>query len=345
MVDVLPLLACPRDRGRLRSGGLGLACPMGHEFPVVDGVPVLLLEEDTPTIGVATASLSAARRSASGEIPEDPWFTSTLGISEAEKLALLTQAGCGRSPIDPVARFLVAATNGILYQDLVGEIPEYPVPELRLPAGEGRLFLDIGCSWGRWSIAAARQGYRVVGIDPSLGAVMAARRITQTLGLDAVFVVGDARRLPFFDGLFDVAFSYSVLQHFSKSDALGALGEVSRVLGAGGRSLVQMANRFGIRCLYHQARRSFRQAREFEVRYWASGELQASFEAQIGPSHLSVDCFFGIGLQASDAHLMSGTRKRVLRLSELLRSISARHRWLLKVADSLYVDSTKIVGP
>ena len=51
--------------------------------------------------------------------------------------------------------------------------------ELLLDLPRGPL-LDIGCSWGRWSLAAARKGYSVVGIDPSLGAVMAARRIKIT---------------------------------------------------------------------------------------------------------------------------------------------------------------------
>ena len=40
----------------------------------------------------------------------------------------------------------------------------------------GSRLLDLGSSWGRWSIAAARKGYSVVGLDPSLGAVLAARR-------------------------------------------------------------------------------------------------------------------------------------------------------------------------
>ena len=39
----------------------------------------------------------------------------------------------------------------------------------------GTRLLDIGCSWGRWSLAAAARGYDAVGIDPSLGAIMAAR--------------------------------------------------------------------------------------------------------------------------------------------------------------------------
>src|SRR2546421_318531 len=114
-------LVCPRDHQVLREVDSQLVCPAAHRYPVVDGVPVMLL----------------------------------------------------------------------------GELDSYPIPELRLPAGDGRRLIDVGCSWGRWSIAAARKGYRVVGIDPSLGAIIAARRVSESLGLPIRYVVGDARYLPF----------------------------------------------------------------------------------------------------------------------------------------------------
>ena len=89
----------------------------------------------------------------------------------------------------------------------------------RSRAANGELLLDIGCNWGRWTIAAAQRGYRPIGIDPSFEAIVAARRIARQLGVDdARYVVADARKLPFADGTFDVVFSYGVLQHFSKSD-------------------------------------------------------------------------------------------------------------------------------
>ena len=341
MIDLISILACPRDNCPLTPSGTGLVCREGHAYPVVDGIPVLLVEEDEPTIGVAAASLDCARRIAAGEARQDPWFTSTLGISDAERFELLSQASRSESAIDPAARFLVAATNGILYRDLVGKIESYPIPELRLPAGDGKRLLDVGCSWGRWSVAAARKGYCPVGLDPSLGAVLAAQRIVRDLGLEAQFVVGDARRLPFLDGRFEMVFSYSVLQHFAQADAETSLREVGRVLGTGGRSLIQMANRFGLRCLYHQARRGFRDARGFEVRYWSPRGLLEVFEREIGPSELSVDCFFGLGLQSSDKELMSSGSRRILRASESLRSLSARHRWLVDLADSLYIASSR----
>ncbi|MEO8276030.1 MAG: methyltransferase domain-containing protein [Thermoanaerobaculia bacterium] len=341
MEDLISILACPRDRGALRREGSHLVCAAGHEYPVVEGVPVLLVEEDEPTIGIASASIGCARRSAAGKSPSDPWFTATLGISEAERSELLEQAAGGDMAIDPAARFLVAATNGILYRDLVGTLTQYPIPELRLPAGGGRRLLDIGCSWGRWSIAAARKGYRPVGIDPSLGAVLAAQRITQGLGLEAQFVVGDARRLPFTTGPFAAVFSYSVLQHFDPAVAATSLREVGRVLAPGGLSLIQMANGYGLRSLYHQARRGFRSPKDFEVRYWAPRELLEVFQQEIGRSQLSVDGFFGLGLQASDRSLMSAGRRRILAVSEAFRAASARFPWMLSAADSLYVESMR----
>ena len=81
----------------------------------------------------------------------------------------------------------VGATNGILYKDAIGKLDHYPIPVLRMPPGAGRRLLDIGCNWGRWSIAAARLGYRPIGIDPSLGAVLAAKRVSEKLGLDVQF--------------------------------------------------------------------------------------------------------------------------------------------------------------
>jgi ubiquinone/menaquinone biosynthesis C-methylase UbiE len=110
-----------------------------------------------------------------------------------------------------------------------------------------------GCNWGRWSIAAARKGYRVVGIDPSLGGVLAARRAAKSLSIEADFIVADARHLPFKDVSLDNVFSYSVIQHLSKPDALKSFAEIARILKPSGKSLIQMPNAFGIRNLYHQA--------------------------------------------------------------------------------------------
>ena len=70
-----------------------------------------------------------------------------------------------------------------------------------------------------------------------------------------------------------------------------------------------MPNKYGVRCLYHQARRRFREPRDFEVRYWTLADLAAKFEEKLGPAEISVDCFFGLGLQASDAPMLPSSKR------------------------------------
>src|SRR5262249_51760405 len=218
------------------------------------GVPVLLLAEIEQTIWVAKKSIERAR-GRNGADDGDPYFTDTLGLTDEQRVEVKEKLSrLDHEPIDPVVNALVVATSGNLYREVRGHLTTYPIPELRLPGGSGH-FLDVGCNWGRWCIAAARKGYQVVGIDPSLGAELAARRVSQRLGLDVSFVVADARFLPFAAASYDVVFSYSVLQHLSKADAAAALREVARTLAPGGCSLIQMPNVFGIRSLYHQLNR------------------------------------------------------------------------------------------
>jgi len=337
-LQLLGMLVCPRDRLRLELDGGMLGCAKGHRYPVVDGIPVLLLNEVSQTIGIAKTTLMAASNP-TNEI--DSCYVETLGLSQEEKEGIRQKLRSGAFGMDPVVQYLVGATSGRLYRYLIGKLDAYPIPELRLPDGSAKLFLDVGCSWGRWCVAAARKGYISIGIDPSLGAVLAARRAAKRLGLTANFVVGDARYLPFETRSFDVVFSYSVLQHFSKADAKLALGEVQRVLKNDGTSLVQMPNRFGIRNVCNCGRRMFREPRSFEVRYWAPGELKEVFTQLVGQTSLSVDGYFGLGIQAADAHLLPMRFRAVVILSELLRKLSNKRSWMCWFADSVYVTSRR----
>lgn len=303
----------------------------------------MLTDDQDETLWVASASLAAARRAANGDlasIGSAKWFAETLGLSEADRQAV-SRESAESSVIDPVVQYMLRATCGILYGPLIGRLKSYPIPELRLPEGQGRRLLDVGCNWGRWSLAAARKGYDVVGLDPSLGAVLAAARVARQLGLSAHFVVGDARCMPFPDGAFGTVFSYSVLQHFSRADAGSTLNEIGRVLGKGGNSLIQMANRFGIRSFYHLFRRRFTDGTGFDVRYWTPSELKREFATRIGPSRLAVDGYFGLGIQGSDRHLMPPSHRLVIDLSQVLRRVSRVLPWITFAADSLYVSSTR----
>jgi SAM-dependent methyltransferase/uncharacterized protein YbaR (Trm112 family) len=316
----LDLLVCPRDKQDLRDEGTHLVCDQGHRYAVIEDVPILLVSEAEQTHIEGTRALAVAE---SGDASSLPRFN------------------VGAGEIDPFVRNAIGATNGGFYQHLVGNLKEYPIPRLRLPAGENKLFLEVGCNWGRWCIAAARQGYQPVGVDPSLKSIRAARRVAKQLGIAATYVVADGRYLPFRDHSFDQVFSYSVLQHLSKENALITLAEIRRALRSGGNALVQMPNVFGVRCLYHQIRRRFREGRDFEVRYWRPAELLSAFTKTIGPSKVSVDGYFSLNVQPSDLHLLPVRYRALVHASESLRWMSNRVPVLTKVADSLYVDANR----
>src|SRR5271170_1154160 len=298
---LLELLVCPRDHQVLQEEDRHLFCPRGHRYPIVEGIPILLLSETPQTHVEGTRSLQLG---ASGDAIPTP-------LSDPP-----------RGEIDPFVQNVIAATNGLLYIRLVGRLTDYPIPYLRLPPGDGKLFLEIGCNWGRWCVAAARMGYRPVGIDPSLKGIRAARQVARQLGIQAHYVVADGRYLPFADGTFDQVFSYSVLQHLSKENARLALQEVARTLHSGGGFLVQMPNCFGIRCLYHQGRRGFREGRDFDVRYWTPRELVSTFRAAFGSARIGVDGFFSLNAQISDINLLPWKHRPVVYASEALRKIS-----------------------
>jgi SAM-dependent methyltransferase len=243
--------------------------------------------------------------------------------------------------VDPVVNYLVLATNGIAYESMLGKLEHYPIPFLSLKAQPGAHFLDIGCSWGRWCVSAARLGYHAYGIDPSLGAVLAAKRVFKQFGLCGQFACGDGRAIPFPNNSFDVVHCYSVLQHFSDADADATWSEIGRVLRPGGIALVQMANAIGVRSLYHLVRRGFRRAAEFDVRYRLPTRLMAFGERHVGPTELIVDCFGGLGLQTADRELYRWPARCALSCSEFLKSMVRILPPMKILADSLFVKSIK----
>jgi SAM-dependent methyltransferase len=221
-------------------------------------------------------------------------------------------------------------------------LTKYPIPAFPLkPSEAGDTLLDVGCSWGRWSVAAAREGFSVVGVDPSLGAVMAARRVAKELNFDIKYLVADARFLPFCDNHFKNVYSYSVLQHLNKDHARQAIAQIGRVLEPGGVAKIQMANKWGLRSLQHQAQRKFRDPEGFEVRYWTVSELKAIFSGLIGRAHIAADCYFGLGWQWSDFGYVSGKHKVILVGSELLRRLSQVVSPVRMLADSVFCTATK----
>ena len=344
-VELLKILRCPHDFSVLDPHGEDrLNCQKNHAFPVIEGIPVLLRSDQPETLWVAGASWKSANNWMEGLDRSDPRFVSTLGVSDKLRasisLALKRKSECA---VDPVISHLVLATSGYLYEKLIGKLDSTPIPHLRMERGDGKTLLDVGSNWGRWTMAAAMSGYRVVGLDPSIGALLTAKRLAEKLGLRCWFVCADGRFLPFVDQSFSRVFSYSVLQHFAETDTILCLRDVGRVLEKGGISLVQMPNHYGVRGFYHRWRRGFRPAAGFEVRYWKPKDLVRVFRQTIGASKLSVDGFLGLGIQASDYRIVPLKSKIVILTSEILRHLAKIFPPLKFAADSLYVSSVSMI--
>ncbi len=319
MIDpwLLEHLVCPRCRARvvLREGWL--VCREAHRYPVVDDIPVMVL----------------------GDVEQTHW-----AIDHALEHYQDSDADLPTLPadqVDPVVQEAISATGGNLYRHLIGKLPRYPIPAIPFDGPAGSAFLDVGCHWGRWCVSASRKGWRVIGVDPYLPGVRAAKRVAAQLNVKADFVVADGRYLPFDTSTFDIVHSYSVLQHFSESDVALCAREIGRVLRPEGRSHIQMAQRFGILNVLQQARRRFRAPRLFQVRYWPLVALRAVFTEAVGPTTLSVDGFFSINAQSADLDLLRPAHRGLVHASGFLRRLAARLPWLIRGADSVYVNSQK----
>ena len=139
-------------------------------------------------------------------------------------------------------------------------------------------------------------------------------------------------------------FSYSVFQHFSKRDSLAAFEEIGRVLKPGGESLIQMANVYGAKSLWNQAReRRFREPRTlFDVRYWGPARAAAtsSAGASARPSSRSTASSRSTRSRTDLALLPARYRAVVRTLGGAAARLGDR-RPLTLVADSVYARSRR----
>jgi hypothetical protein len=97
----------------------------------------------------------------------------------------------------------------------------------------------------------------------------------------------------------------------------------------------------GVRSLYHQLRRGFREPEGFDVRYWTIGEMKRALARRFRAPEVSVHCYFGLGLEPSDLVFVRPVGRLMIRLSEALRNTSHFLPPLKRIADSLYVSAVK----
>ncbi|MFC7439681.1 class I SAM-dependent methyltransferase [Laceyella putida] len=111
---------------------------------------------------------------------------------------------------------------------------------------EKQLILDLCCGMGRHTIALARKGYSMVGLD--LSRVLLSHAVRESEGLAIPFVHGDMRALPFVDHTFDVVLNlFTSFGYFERDeDNLRVLSEIHRVLKPQGQFVMDFLNRHAV---------------------------------------------------------------------------------------------------
>ncbi len=95
--------------------------------------------------------------------------------------------------------------------------------------------LEVGSGTGNNLWFAAREGWKVAGIDGSESAVAQARKRFEAEGLTADLRVGDYVKLPWPDARFDFVLDRAALTNCGLSVCRGAVAEIRRVLRVGGK--------------------------------------------------------------------------------------------------------------
>jgi len=128
------------------------------------------------------------------------------------------------------------------YAHLYAVLHEILEAELAGPDPSCRRALDAGCGTGTQTALLAKLGYRVHGVDISVGAlcVAGARDPGPT-----VLAAADVGALPYADVCFDLALCCGSTLNFAE-DPARALGEIGRVLRPGGRLLLECEHRWSL---------------------------------------------------------------------------------------------------
>lgn len=130
----------------------------------------------------------------------------------------------------------------LLMEPIHKSAEDFIEPALGLP--DKSKILDLGCGYGRNSIALARNGYFVVGLDYCQELLDIARTKAQEAGVHVRFLRADMRQIPFGEANFDSVLSWSgSFGYFSDQENVGVVRSIAGCLVPGGKFILDIPNR------------------------------------------------------------------------------------------------------
>lgn len=148
-----------------------------------------------------------------------------------------------RSPVEKYTHGHGEAVLGSHARRTASDSVAFVLPYLKA----GTRVLDVGCGPGSITLDLAAMiaglggsASQVTGLERSAAALEVAAAASTARGIGARFLSGDAYRLPFEPGSFDVVVAHQVLQHLA--DPVSALSECLRVTSPGGIVAVRDAD-------------------------------------------------------------------------------------------------------
>ncbi len=110
---------------------------------------------------------------------------------------------------------------------------------------EGSLVLELFCGTGTLAIMAGREGAIPFGLDISRAMLLVAAEKAGREGVNALFIRGDSKELPFSSGSFDRVIVSLGLHEVEPGVVEEALKEIVRILKPGGRLVIFDFHRAG----------------------------------------------------------------------------------------------------
>ena len=241
--------------------------------------------------------------------------------------------------VNKVIANYTASTNGNLYKDKEIKVIIIPNIDLQITTRK-KILLDIGCGWGRWCFAAAKKKYTSIGIDTNLELLIAAKEYAEDNNIDAVFIYADALNLPFKRNIFDIIFSFSVLQHFPKKDFFSVLSKTNKFLKKKGLFRFQIMNFFGIMCLYRNFIYRKKAQKYFYPEYYSINEI-TNFSKKYYSKITSENCSFFTQARFTDFSIFTTKEKIIMCFVFLINAFAKILPFMKFFADNIYINLYK----